>query len=43
MNVINNNPDKRVKDKVLWYASHDYNVQQDRTYKILKCSDKEEE
>ena len=43
MIVINNNPDKRVKDKVLWYASHVYTVNQDGKYKILKCRHKEQE
>ena len=41
MIVINNNPDRKVNDKVLWYASHVYTVNEDGNYTAVKSRQEE--
>ena len=41
MIVINNNPDKRVNDKVVRHASHVYTVNEDGSYTAIKSRQKE--
>jgi|TARA_B100000131_G_scaffold72040_1_gene68366 hypothetical protein len=37
MIVINNNPEKQVPDKMIWYASHVFSLNKNGEYDTLKC------
>ena len=43
MIVINNNPEKQVPDKMIWYASHVFSLNKNGEYDTLKCRHQGEE
>tara|TARA_Y100000401_G_C8260441_1_gene193020 strand:- start:394 stop:711 length:318 start_codon:yes stop_codon:yes gene_type:complete len=43
MIVINNNPEKQVPDKMIWYASHVFSLNENGEYDTLKCRHQDED